>query len=229
MGQSMILSFFGGVSQDRLGLGGWGVDFDKVLADLAKWLLPIAICLLAEGVCVEKRGKIEPLSCYRYETVRIWWRRKFAGSLLCGLAVAAALFLGAAAVDMMDGAAFSDEIWGNKIFSYELWKVFLLWLAHIVTILSFFSVLDLTGMKRFAPTILLLLEGFTFLLGFLSASAGTARFMYGMWGMYFQSGWHMGEAGIPVPFSLAVEGLTLAFAYLGGQIVLRRAVKNRRG
>ena len=49
MEQGIILSYFGGVSHEF----GWAVDFDKVLFELARWLLHIVICLLAEGVCME--------------------------------------------------------------------------------------------------------------------------------------------------------------------------------
>ena len=44
MDQSTVFQFFGGVSQDGLS---WAVDYDKVLYELARWLLPIGICLLA--------------------------------------------------------------------------------------------------------------------------------------------------------------------------------------
>ena len=54
MNQSMILNFFGGVSQDG---SSWAVDFEKVLQELASWLLPIGICLLAEGFWLEKWRK----------------------------------------------------------------------------------------------------------------------------------------------------------------------------
>lgn len=213
MGQSMILRFFGGVSLDRLD---WAVDFDKVLFELARWLLPIAICLLAEGICMERRGKMEMLSCYRYKTFKMWWRRKYAGSLLYGTAAAAVLFIAAMAVDVLGGATFPERAG----------KVFLLWIAHIMTIVSFFSVLDLTGLKKAGPAILLLLEGLTFLVGFTSARA--ARFMYGMWGMYFQSGWYDGGTGISVVSSLAAEGLLLALGYLAGQVLLGKTMRGGR-
>lgn len=207
MGHSIFFSFFGGVSQDGTS---WMVDFDKVLLELARWLLPIGVCLLAEGVCLEEWRKIEPLSCYRYETVSLWWRKKFVRSLLDGLAVAAVLLITAIAVDIIGTVALSGEVW----------KALALWLAHIMTIMSFFLVLDLTKSRKLAPAILLLLEGFTFLVGF--QSMGIARFMYGMWGMYFQSEWNFGETGVSVLISLAAEGVLFVFSYLVGRILLKR-------
>ena len=207
MGHSIFFSFFGGVSQDGTS---WMVDFDKVLLELARWLLPIGVCLLSEGVCLEEWRKIEPFSCYRYETVSIWWRKKVVRSLLDGLAVAAVLLVTAIVVDVVGTAGLSGEVW----------KVFVLWLAHIITIISFFLVLDLTNLRRLAPAILLLLEGFTFLVGF--QSMGIARFMYGMWGMYFQSEWNFGETGVSVLISLAAEGVLFVFSYLAGRILLKR-------
>ena len=207
MGQGVFLSLFGGVSQDG---SSWMIDFDKVLFELASWLLPIAVCLLAEGVCLEKWRKIEPLSCYRYEAVKIWWQKKFVKGLLNGITVAAILLITAMVADTMGTAGISSEVW----------KVLILWIAHIMTIMSFFLVLDLTKLRRLAPAILLLLEGFTFLVGFQFTRA--ARFMYGMWGMYFQSEWNFGETGVSVSISLMAEGVLLVLSYLAGRFMLGR-------
>ena len=206
MDQGMILNFFGGVSQDGFS---WMIDFDKVLFELARWLLPIGICLLTEGVWFEKWRKIEPLSCYRHETVKIWWKKKFIKSLLNGIFVAAVLIITAMVVDIMSAVDFSDQVW----------KVLVLWLAHSMTLISFFLVLDLTNLRRLAPAILLLLEGCTFLVGF--HFPGKARFMYGMWGMYFQSEWNFGETGISVFTSLITESILLALSYLTGWVILK--------
>lgn len=211
MEQGMIFSYFGGVAQEF----GWRIDFDKVLLELARWLLPIGICLLAEGICIERWRKIEPLSCCRYETIKIWWRRKYVRSLLQGISVAAVLFIAAIAIDIL----------GAVDFSGEEWKVFLLWFVHIVLILSFFLVMDLTKFRKSAPAILLVLEGVTFLAGFQSAR--TARFMCGMWGMYFQSNWNFGEKGVPVVSSLMFEGVLLVLGYLAGGILLKRMIQSR--
>ncbi|MCI9150667.1 MAG: hypothetical protein HFI42_09285 [Lachnospiraceae bacterium] len=207
MSQSMILSFFGGVSQDG---SSWMADFDRVLYELARWLLPIGICLLAEGVWLETWRKVELLACYRYVTVRKWWRQKFARVLLWGVWMGAALFLVAMAADLLTARGFAAEGW----------KVFLLWLAHIITIMIFFLVLDMAGLGRGAPAILLLLEGGTFLMGF--SNIRIAGGMYGMWGMYFQSEWYFGETGISVPASLITELALVVFSYLAGGILLAR-------
>lgn len=209
MEQGIVFSFFGGVSQDGFS---WAVDFDKVLLELARWLLPIGICLLAEGACMEKWRRIEPLSCCRHGTVKMWWRRKFVRSLLHGISAAAVLFLAAAVADLMGAVGVSGE----------MGRVFLLWFVHVVSIMALFPVLDLTRFRRLAPAILLLLEGVTFLAGF--QSMGTARFMYGMWGMYFQSDWYHGGTGVPVLSSLMLEGALPVLGYLAGGILLEREV-----
>ncbi|MDE7274488.1 MAG: hypothetical protein K2N95_15785 [Lachnospiraceae bacterium] len=211
MNQSILFNFFGGVSQDGFS---WMVDFDKVLLELARWLLPIGICLLAEGVGIEKWRKIEPLSRCRYGTVKIWWRQKYRKSLLYGIFAAVVLWIAAIAADRINAVDFSDNIW----------KMFLLWFAHSMTIMSFFLILDLTKLRRLAPAILLLLEGVTFLVGFQSIEA--ARFMYGMWGMYFQSTWHYSETGVSVLSSLVMEGVLMVLGYLAGQMLLERTTQN---
>ena len=212
MEQSIILNFFGGVSQDGFD---WAVNFDRVLLELARWLVPISICLLAEGVCMEKWRKIEPLSCCRYKTIKMWWRQKFVKSLLDGISAAVVLFIAAIAVDLLGAVDFSGEVW----------KVFLLWFVHVVSTMSLFLVLDLTRLRRLAPAILLLLEGVTFLAGFQSIRI--ARFMYGMWGMYFQSKWYYGGTGVSVVASLITEGLLLVLVYLAGGVLLGRTIQSK--
>ncbi len=212
MEQSMILRFFGGVSQDGFDCM---VDFDKVLYELTRWLLPIGICLLAEGVWLEKWRKIEPFVCYRYATVKIWWRRKFLRGLFNGILAAMLLFLVAMAADIVNAGGFPDEVW----------KVFTLWFAHMITILSFFLVLDMIRTRELVPAILLLLEGVTFFVGFFNIRI--ARFMYGMWGMYFQSEWYFGETGVCVLYSLLTEMTLIAIGYLAGRILLGRKMRNR--
>lgn len=208
MEYSILFYFFGGVLQDSFS---WKIDFEQVLFELARWLLPIGVCLLVEGLCLEKWRKIEPLSCYRYETVKIWWKRKFLKILSSGISVAAVLLIMAIAVDIVSAVGISGEVW----------KVIVLWLAHIMTIMSLFTVLDLTKFKRLAPAMLLLLEGFTFLVGF--RFHGMAQFMYGMWGMYFQSEWYYGERGVVVLPSLIAEGILLVLSYLAGGLLLENA------
>ncbi len=210
MDQSIVFQFFGGVLQDGLSRA---VDYEKVLYELARWLLPIGICLLAEGVWLEKWRNIERISCYRYEAMRIWWRHKFVRGLLYGIASAAALFLIVMAADIVNAGGIP----------HEAWKVFLLWLAHMTTILSLLLLLDLSGLGKSAPAILILLEGCTFLAGF--ASMRTAQFMFGMWGMYFQSKWYYGEGGVSVLYSLITEELLIMLAYLAGGILLKKAAQ----
>ena len=213
MDHSVFLSFFGGVSQDG---SSWMIDFDKVLLELARWLLPIGVCLLAKGVYLEKWRKIELLSCYRYKTVKTWWRRKFVKNLVNSLYLAAVLLITAMAIDIMSTAGFSGQPW--KV----AWKVLILWFVHLMTVLSLFLILDLTKLRMPAPAILLLLEGLTFLVGF--CFPGKARFMYGMWGMYFQSEWNFGGTGVPVSISLMTEGALLVLSYLVGRFILERAI-----
>ena len=210
MGDGIFLYFFGGVSQEG---SFWKTAFEQVLFELARWLLPISICLLAEGVSLENWRKIESFSCYRHEAVKIWWRRKFVRILLEGMSVAAVLLTVTIMIDVVGAVEFSGEIW----------KVLVLWIPHIMTIMSFFIVLDLTKYRKFAPAAILLLEGFTFLVGF--RFSGIARFMYGMWGMYFQSEWYFGETGVPVITSLMADVILFGLSYLAGRILLERRYK----
>lgn len=210
MEQSMVLKFFGGVSQDAASLA---VDFDKVFRELAGWFLPIGICLLAEGLWLEKWRKMELLASYRYVTVKKWWRRKFIRILRNGVLMAAVMYITAMAADIVNHGELSDKSC----------KVFFLWITHMIMTMAFFLMLDLTRVRKFAPAILLLLEGGTFLMGF--SNMRIARFMYGMWGMYFQSEWYFQETGVSVLSSLLIEMTLIVLVYLAGGIFLGREGK----
>ena len=106
--------------------------------------------------------------------------------------------------------------------SEEKWKMFLLWSIHLIMTMIFFLVLDLTRFRKLAPAVLLLLEGITFLVGF--SNMRIAQFMYGMWGMYFQSKWYFGETGVSVLLSLLTEMALIALVYLAGRIFLERKI-----
>ena len=106
--------------------------------------------------------------------------------------------------------------------SEEKWKMFLLWSIHLIMTMIFFLVLDLTRFRKLAPAVLLLLEGITFLAGF--SNMRIAQFMYGMWGMYFQSKWYFGETGVSVLLSLLTEMALIALVYLAGRIFLERKI-----
>ena len=202
----MVLRYFGGVQVDM----DFGIDYDKLFLGLIRWLLPLTVCLLAEGIWLEKRSRMELLARFRYGTEKRWWTAKFFRGVRFGMTAGAILFCVAAAADGVSPGGVSPEIW----------KILLLWCGHLISMLSLFMLLELMGLKGPAPGVLLLLEGLSFLGSILLGRL--AIWMYGRWGMYFQSAWYDRETGVPVLGVLAAEGLLAAGSYGAGRILLKR-------
>ncbi len=204
-----VFRYFGGVQVDM----DFGIDYEKLLLELIHWLLPLTVCLLAEGVWLERRSRMESLARYRYGTDKRWWRVKFLRGLRFGISVGAILFCTAAAADMMSPRGIYTETR----------RAFLMWFFHFMTMLSLFMVLDLAGVKGQAPGALLLLEGLSFLAGILIGRF--SMWTYGRWGMYFQSEWFDKRTGLPVSVILAVEAFMVALSYGAGRILLKKGGK----
>ena len=75
------------------------------------------------------------------------------------------------------------------------------------------------NVKKLIPSILLLLEGLTFLGGY--RIKGIAHFMFGTWGMYVQSSLYDGVYGFSIMMVLAAEVLIIAVCYLLGRYILQ--------
>lgn len=201
-----VFRYFGGVQVDM----DFGLDYDKLFLGLVRWLLPLTVCLLAEGAWMERRSRMELLARFRYGTDKRWWRVKFLRGFRFGMTVGAILFCIALAADGLSPAGISQKTG----------RVFLLWLLHFATMLSLFMALELMGLKGPAPGALLLLEGVSFLTGILSGRLSV--WMYGRWGMYFQSAWFDRKTGVPVFIAFAAEGFLVAVSYGAGRIFLKR-------
>ena len=200
-----VIRYFGGVQVER----SFGTDYEKIFLGLIRWLLPLTVCLLAAGIWLERRNKMELLARYRYGTDTRWWRVRFFRGIRFGIGEGAILFCIALAADGISPEGISPETG----------RVFLLWFAHFMTMLSFLMTLELMGMKGQATGALLLLEGFSFLAGILLVRL--SAWMYGSWGMYFQSAWYDRETGVPVWGVLVAEGVLAAVSYGAGRFFLK--------
>lgn len=213
MKESVFIQFFG------------GVPFCDVadafpLIPFGRWLLPVSICLLAAGYYAERNRRWELLSAYRYGTAKSWWRKRFGKGILGGVLTAALLMLFFIVWDMIMGKSFG-------VLGEQMIKISILWLFHIISMYALFLLLDLFGARRVVPAALLLFEGVTFVMAFWMKE--TADMAYGMWGMYFRSGWYIGGQGFRVRRVLTLECLILAVCYYGGKLYVAalRRVKRK--
>lgn len=199
MPESMFVRLFAGVPPDY---------FDAIpLIPFGQWLLPIGLFLLVAGFYWEEGRKLEMLSLYRYRTVSGWWKWHFRKGMLSGIRTAAGLLLIVLICDMAmgNGAALSRKAVAG---------IGILWLFHSVSMAALFALLDLFLLRRFAPGLLFLLEGVTFIAG--CRVRGISHVMYGMWGMYLQSSLCETE-GFPAGAVITAEMILVAASYLTGR------------
>ncbi len=200
---SALMDFFGGVTwENRSSMP--GVVVELWLYELVRWLLPIGICLMFTGAYLKKQREIERLSCYRYGSILVWWGRKFTRSLFAGLLAGEALVAAAIVYD----AAMAVKL------SAESVKIIVLWSVHIMTLVSFMLVLEQTRLKGISAIALLLLEGFTFMLGFEYSKI--IPFMCGMWGMYLQSDWYDSQKTLCASSVIIAQGILILLSFMQG-------------
>jgi hypothetical protein len=202
--ESMFIRLFAGVPSDYFGA--------IPLIPFGWWLLSMGVFLLAVGFYGERDRKLEVLFLYRCKTVKGWWKRRFGKGLLYGIKTAV-LFL--VLVLSWDIAVGSIVVLSAELFA----KITILWLFHSVSMAALFVLLDLFPVGRFAPGALFLLEGVTFIIG--CQVHAVSKVMYGMWGMYLQSG--LCEAGgFPVGPVIAAEAVLPAAGFWIGWEYLKR-------
>lgn len=204
MSESMFIRLFAGVSSDY---------FDIIpQVPFGQWLLPIGIFLLTVGIYVERDRKAETFSLYRYGTITDWWTRYFVKRVIAGIRIAVLLLLIVLTCDFVRGKLI--------LLSVELLaKISVLWLFHSISMAALFVLLDLLPVRRFAPGMLFLLEGITFIVG--CRIRAVSHVMYGMWGMYLRSGLHE-TGGFPAGMIIVTEAALLAVSFVIGREYLKR-------
>lgn len=214
MSGSIFIDWFGGFPLDTMIPVGAGSYEVISLIVYARFLLLIGVLLLTTGCCMERKDKIQGLSCYRYGTVLKWWRRRFWKGLLYSIQKAVCLMLVFLFCDLVTGRA-------PFLFAFaeETAKTGVLWLIHFISLNALFLLLDLGRGKRYVPAAVLLTEGITFYTGY-RVNAVT-NFMYGTWGMYLRSDW-LDTRGFPAGTVLFAELLLTAAGYYAGKIYLKK-------
>lgn len=202
MSESVFIRLFAGVPSDY---------FEAIpLIPFGQWLLPIGFFLLTVGFYAERNRKVEIFSLYRYGTVSDWWIRHFVKRVMFGIKTAVLLLLIALACDI---------VMGKLVLLWLLVKISVLWLFHSISMAAFFVLLDLFPIRRFAPGMLFLLEGVTFMIGCRIYAVSHA--MYGMWGMYLRSSLYE-TGGFPVGVIIVTEAALLAASFAIGREYLKK-------
>ena len=167
---SLFFQLFAGVAMDEM---------DTLpLIPLGCWLFPIGIYLLVLGFQLGMDKQNRRFVIVRCGWIQKWWKHFFLRNLLNGVFAAVSLLTLFKMIDLFALHMFTGNL-------KEISVIFVLWTVHAMTLSAIFLFMETLRIKKMIPAGLLLLEGLTFLSGFHFRKS--ARFMFGVWGMYVQS------------------------------------------
>lgn len=183
---------------------------------LAKWLAGIVFLLFGAGLWLEEKRKIMPFEMVRFESRKQWWNARFRDLFLKGTAGCVLYAFCMMGLDCLSGKTKPDG-------AEEIW-ILLLWLVHMMVIVSMFCVLSLTKMRTAAAALLFVTEVSSFIVGFYLRNL--SKYMFGCWGMYRQSSLEEALFGFSPAAVLILESLMiLAARQFGMKMLERRDIK----
>lgn len=204
MGISLFFQFFAGISMDEI---------DTLpLIPLGRWLFTVGIYILLISLHLGMNRQNRRFVVIRYGMVQKWWKNYFVKNIFYGGLMAVAMMLLFKILELL----ISQRMVGSL---KEMAAIVTLWAVHVITISALFIFMEAMNVKKLIPSILLLLEGLTFLGGYRVKEI--AHFMFGTWGMYVQSSLYDSVYGFSIMMVLTVEVLMIAGCYLLGSYILQ--------
>ena len=197
---SLFFQLFAGVAMDEM---------DTLpLIPLGCWLFPIGIYLLVLGFQLGMDKQNRRFVIVRCGWIQKWWKLFFLRNLLNGVFAAVSLLTIFKMIDLFALHMFTGNL-------KEISVIFVLWTVHAMTLSAIFLFMETLRIKKMIPAGLLLLEGLTFLSGFHFRKS--ARFMFGVWGMYVQSNLYEDMYGFSI-ISVIIVQITIVVAcyWIGG-------------
>jgi hypothetical protein len=204
MGMSLFYQLFAGVPMNEMDA--------FPLIPLGRWLFMIGIYLLIMGVYLGRSRQNQQFIMIRYGFIQKWWQQYFFKNLFGGLLTSAVLLGMIKLIDRLLGTRFVVSL-------KEIVMISILWTIHTVVLLALFLFLEVLGLRKMTPALLLLLEGLTFLSGFRVKKI--ARLMFGSWGMYVQSSIYENKYGFSIIIVIAIQSVIVVGCYLLGRYVLK--------
>ena len=204
MGMSLFFRLFAGVPMD---------ETDTFpLIPLGCWLFPIGIYVLIIGFLLGMDKQNRHFVIVRYGWIQKWWKHYFLRNLLSGIVAAVSLLALCNMVDLLALRMFAGNL-------KEIAAIVVLWTVHAMTLSALFLFMETLRIKKWIPAVLLLLEGFTFLGGFQFKKS--ARFMFGVWGMYVQSNLQESMYGFSMISVMIVQSTIIMVCYRLGSYLLQ--------
>lgn len=201
---SLFFQLFAGVPMDEMDM--------FPLVPLGCWLFPIGIYLLVIGFRLDMDKQNRRFVIARCGRVQKWWNRFFLRNLLYGAFTAVSLLMLFRMIDLFA----LHVITGNR---NEISVIFVLWIVHAMTLSALFLFWETLRIQKLIPAGLLLLEGLTFLSGFHFRES--ARFMFGVWGMYVQSNLYGDMYGFSIINVMIVQAAIIVICYWLGSYLLK--------
>lgn len=193
-----------------------GVPTDEIdtfpLVPLGCWLFPIGIYLLVIGFRLGMGKQNRRFVIVRCGWIQKWWKHFFLRNLLNGVFAAVSLLTLFKMIDLFALHMFTGNL-------KEISVIFVLWTVHAMTLSAIFLFMETLRIKKMIPAGLLLLEGLTFLSGFQFRKS--ARFMFGVWGMYVQSNLHESMYGFSIISVMIVQVTIIMICYWVGSYWLK--------
>jgi hypothetical protein len=204
MGMSLFYQLFAGVPMNEMDA--------FPLIPLGRWLFMIGIYLLIMGFYLGRSRQNQQFIMIRYGFIQKWWQQYFFKNLFGGLLIAAILLGMIKLIDWLLGMR-------SAVSFKEIVVISVLWTVHTEVLLALFLFLEVLGLRKMTPAVLLLLEGLTFLSGFRVKEI--AHLMFGSWGMYLQSSIYENTYGFSIIIVIAMQSVTIVGCYLLGGYVLK--------
>ena len=201
---SLFFQLFAGVSMDEMDT--------FPLVPLGCWLFPIGIYLLIISFCLDMDKQNRCFGIVRYGWIQKWWNHYFLRNLLNGIFVTVSLLTLFKMIDLFALHMFTGNL-------KEMSVIFVLWAVHAMTLSALFLFLETLRIKKMIPAGLLLLDGLTFLSGFRFRKS--ARFMFGVWGMYVQSNLYEDMYGFSIISVIIVQGTIIIACYWLGSYLMK--------
>ena len=201
---SLFFQLFAGVPMDEMGT--------FPLVPLGCWLFPIGIYLLIIGFRFGMDKQNSRFVIVRYGWIQKWWKHYFLRNLWNGVFAAVCLLALFKIIDLFTLQKFTGNL-------KEILTIFVLWTVHAMTLSALFLLMETLRIKKLIPAVILLLEGLTFLSGFQFRKS--ARFMFGVWGMYVQSNLYKDMYGFSIISVMIVQVTIIIVCYWLGSYLLK--------
>ncbi|MCI9464283.1 MAG: hypothetical protein HFI48_10435 [Lachnospiraceae bacterium] len=182
------------------------------LVPLGCWLFPIGIYLLIIAFRFGMDKQNRRFVIVRCGWIQKWWKHFFLRNLLNGVFAAVGLLALFKMIDLFALQMFTGNL-------KEISAIFILWTVHAMTLSALFLLMEILRIKKLIPAGLLLLEGLTFLNGFRFRKS--ARFMFGVWGMYVQSNLYEDMYGFSMISVMIAQVIIIMVCYRFGSYLLK--------